>query len=266
MNAIDRWHRAALPGAAGVIVLACSPMVPDPALLLRPLAGRSVLSRTIERARAVEGAAVVGCLVAEGRAGDAIAGEAAASGAEPVRAPAGDVVPDVLAAARALSLAIVGLLPAHAPLVDPSVCAAVLRLLRETGADLAANDFAPGWPRGLECEALTVAWLERAAGDASALADRPAMTPDVRPDADAHWAHLPMPGGNAGGLRLTVETDADLPVLAGLIRRLPAGRAGWSHRQVVRHAADLPALWSGGTPKPKAARRWPADGRAFRQN
>jgi spore coat polysaccharide biosynthesis protein SpsF len=228
----------------GVIVQARVGSSRLPGKVLLPLEGRSVLAWVLERCRAIDGADVICCAVPEGPADDPVAEEAQRAGAEVFRGSEADVLDRYRSAASAFDLDVVLRVTADCPLLDPRIGAAVLALRRDAAADYACNNAPPSWPHGLDCEAITRAWLERAAREAERPWQREHVTPFVREHPAALRVNLPMPGEAAAHHRWTLDTHRDLAFLRAVAARLPDGRAGWDWRAVLAVVEAEPALFA----------------------
>ncbi|MGF1641973.1 MAG: cytidylyltransferase domain-containing protein [Rhodospirillales bacterium] len=213
-----------------------------PGKVLLPLRGRTVLAHVIERCLAIEGAAVVCCAVPEGSADDPVAEEAARCGARVFRGSETDVLDRYYRAARAFDMDPVMRVTSDCPLIDPAVCADVLRLRAATGADYACNNSPPTWPHGLDCEVVTFHWLERSAREATRAWEREHVTPYVRRHPDARRVNLPMPGSGAATHRWTLDNERDYRFLTNLCARLPRGPAAWDWGLPLAIAGSDPAL------------------------
>jgi spore coat polysaccharide biosynthesis protein SpsF (cytidylyltransferase family) len=119
-------------------------------------------------------------------------------------------------------------------LVDPEVCGQVLRLLRDSGSDLACNNMPPSWPYGLDCEAFLVSWLERAAREAVNPFDREHVTPYIRSHPEARKANLVGPGGAVARQRWAVDHPEDLEFMRNIFAQLPRGPEGYDYRYPLR--------------------------------
>lgn len=213
-----------------------------PGKVIMDLAGRSVLSHVFERCAAIPGADAVCCATVEGPDGEAVAEEAARCGTAVFRGSEQDVLDRYYQAARMMKATTVMRVTSDCPVVDPAVCGAVLDLLDSTPADYAANNTPPSWPHGLDCEAFSFAWLERAAKEARKPSEREHVTPFIRNHPEARRANLAGPGGGREKHRWTLDTQADLDFLRALFARLPAGPAGWDHRVPLAIVEADPAL------------------------
>lgn len=228
----------------GVIVQARIGSSRLPGKVLMPIGLRSALAHVIERCRAIDGVDVVCCAVPEGTADDPVAAEAAEAGAVVVRGSETDVLDRYRQAADALALDVVLRVTADCPLIDPAVCASVLALRRDAAVDYACNNAPPSWPHGLDCEAMTVQALRRAAREAHAPWQREHVTPWLRSHPTVTRANLAMPGGGYARHRWTLDNGRDLAFLRALAERLPVGRAGWPYRVPLAIAEADPELFA----------------------
>lgn len=225
-----------------VIVQARAGSTRLPGKVLMDLGGRSALARVLERCRAIPGADVVCCCVPEGADDDAVAAEAARAGAEVTRGPERDVLARYLIAARDLGAETIMRVTSDCPLIDPDVCAAVLRLREEAEADYAANNMPPSWPHGLDCEAFTIEALDEAAATAIAAEDHEHVTPWIRRNRAYRRVNLAGPGGELTGQRWTLDYPEDLAFLRALYDRLPEGDTGRSWRTAAAIVGNEPQL------------------------
>jgi spore coat polysaccharide biosynthesis protein SpsF len=232
----------------GVIVQARIGSTRLPGKVLMRLGAKTVLAHVIERCRANSGIDVVCCAVPDGPGDDRVAEEARRSGAEVFRGSETDVLDRYYRAAATFRLDVVLRVTADCPLLDPGVCDDVLSLRSAAGADYACNNLPPSWPHGLDCEAVTFAWLERAAHEASHAYEREHVTPFVRNHPAARRANLPMPGAGGAQHRWTLDNDRDMKFLRALVARMPAGHAAWSYvvpLAIVEADPSLPAINAG---------------------
>lgn len=232
----------------GVIVQARIGSSRLPGKVLMRLGDRTVLAHVLERCLAICGINVVCCAVPDGPADDRVAEEARRSGAEVFRGSETDVLDRYYRAAATFRLDVILRVTADCPLLDPGVCGDVLSLRSAAGADYACNNLPPSWPHGLDCEAMTFAWLERAAHEASQPYEREHVTPFIRTHPAAWRVNLPMPGAGAAQHRWTLDNDRDLRFLRALVARIPMGRAAWGHAlplAIVEADPSLPAINAG---------------------
>lgn len=210
--------------------------------VLMELGGATVLEHVMTRCRAIAGADAVCCAVPDSADSDPVAAEAGRIGVEVFRGSETDVLDRYWRAARALKADVVLRVTSDCPLIDPAVAAEVLALRAREGADYACNNMPPAWPHGLDCEALTVAWLERAAREATRPYDREHVTPFVRTHPDSRKVNLPCPVVGVAKHRWTLDTPADLAFMRAVFARLPAGPAGYGWRVPLGLIEAEPAL------------------------
>lgn len=229
-------------GRSAIIVQARMESTRLPGKVLLPLAGRTVLSHVLERCQAVEGADVVCCAVPDAAVNDPVAEEADRCGVYVSRGSERDVLDRYYKAACDIGADVVMRVTSDCPMIDPAICAGVLGLLRTAQADYACNNMPPSWPHGLDCEAVTFAWLERSASEARHAYEREHVTQYVRNHPEARTANLPAPRNDIEHHRWTLDTPADYRFLTAMFERLPPDRASWDYRVPLSIVEEHPAL------------------------
>lgn len=199
-----------------------------PGKVLETLGHASVLEHVLRRCQAIEGVDDVVCATVEGADGDPVAALAKDLDIAVFRGSERDVLARYHGAAHAVDAAIVMRVTSDCPLIDPEVCAAVLKLREEAEADYAANNMPPSWPHGLDCEAFTIEALDEAAATATAAEDHEHVTPWIRRNRAYHRVNLAGPGGELMAQRWTLDYPEDLAFLRAVYDRLPEGCAGRS--------------------------------------
>ncbi|MBM3950594.1 MAG: spore coat polysaccharide biosynthesis protein F [Rhodospirillales bacterium] len=210
--------------------------------VLMDVGGKTVLDHVMTRCRAVAGGDVVCCAIPDTADSDPVAAEARRLGIAVFRGSESDVLDRYWRAARALKADVVMRITSDCPLIDPAVAAEVLGLRARDGLDYTCNNMPPTWPHGLDCEAMTFAWLDRAAREASKPHDREHVTPFIRAHPDSRKANLPCPIAGVAKHRWTLDTPADLAFMRALFPRLPAGPAGHNWRAALALVEADPAL------------------------
>jgi spore coat polysaccharide biosynthesis protein SpsF len=219
-----------------------------PGKVLMDLAGRTVLRHVLERCLAVEGVDVVCCAVPKGEADDSVAEEASSCQVMVVRGPEHDVLGRYLQAAVECRADVIVRITSDCPLLDPRLVTMVLTLVTEKGADYACNTLPPRFPHGLDCEAFTFYWLQRAAQEARLASEREHVTPYLRTHPQVRKECLDGPGGQSVLHRWTLDDESDLRFLRALIPRLPSGAAGYDYRiplAIVESEPELAAINAG---------------------
>ena len=216
-----------------------------PGKVMLTLDGRSVLAEVLRRCLSIPGIDGVCCAIAEGFAADMLAHEARSVGAEAFIGPEQDVLARYLGAARQFKAGEILRVTSDCPLIDPDVCAAVLDRRRDTDADYVANNFAPGFPHGLDCEAFTMEALERSAALAVAPYDREHVTPLLRRSGDFRQEALQAADARFADFRWTLDYPEDYAFFHAVFRMLGDDRPGWIELAERLAATDLPAINEG---------------------
>jgi spore coat polysaccharide biosynthesis protein SpsF (cytidylyltransferase family) len=212
-----------------------------PGKILRKLAGRTVLERVLARCAAIRGIDLVCCATPDSPDSDPVAEEARRCGAVVVRGPENDVLARYDKAAREIGADVVMRVTSDCPLTDPDVDAQVLELFFRDNADYAANNLAPGWPHGLDCEVFTAAALSQAAGEAREPHQREHVTPWLRSNPRLRRAHLPWPESEPSQLRWTLDYEEDLSFFSAVFEKLPSSRIA-GYREVMELLARHPEV------------------------
>jgi spore coat polysaccharide biosynthesis protein SpsF (cytidylyltransferase family) len=191
-----------------------------PGKVLADLAGRPVLEHVLRRCLAIAGVDVVVCATVDEPASAPIAAVALDLGIEVFHGSEHDVLGRYAGAARAVGADVILRVTSDCPLIDPRVCADVIRLRAEARAQYAANNFSAGFPHGLDCEVFTRFALDAADRYASLPEEREHVGPWMR--AHTKSAALDGPGGEPASWRWTLDHPDDLDFLRALHRFLPS--------------------------------------------
>ena len=213
-----------------------------PGKVMEDLGGRTVLSHVLARCRAIHGIDVVVCATVDAADCDPVAAEAERCGAAVFRGDETDVLDRYHKAAQSVGATTVMRVTSDCPLIDPDVCGEVLALTQQAGADYAANGHPPSFPHGLDCEAFSFIWLERAAVEAVRPSEREHVTPYLHAHRDVRRVNLRSPMAGVSHHRWVLDHPEDLDFLRALWPLLPAGRAGWPWRTVLAVVEAHPDL------------------------
>ena len=219
-----------------------------PGKVLMTLSGKTVLHYVLERCQAIEGVDVVCCAISENNDSDPVAAETERCGAIVFRGSEADVLDRYYRAAKELDADVVLRVTSDCPLIDPAVCADVLKLRETENADFACNNMPPTWPHGLDCEVFTFDWLERAAVEARDPYEREHVGPYVRTHADTRKVNLESPDFALVLHRWTLDTPEDFAFFEALWPHLPKGSKGWGYEiplGVVRQHPNIAAINAG---------------------
>jgi spore coat polysaccharide biosynthesis protein SpsF (cytidylyltransferase family) len=204
-----------------------------PGKVLETLGRAPVLEHVLRRCQAIAGVDVVLCATVDGRDGDAVATLATALDFPIYRGSEHDVLARYHGAAHEVGADIILRVTSDCPLIDPELCAAVLRQRQDADADYACNNMPPSWPHGLDCEAFTIAALDAAAATATAAEDHEHVTPWIRRNETYRRVNFAGPGGALTTERWTLDYPEDLAFLRAIYNRLPQGATGYGWRAVA---------------------------------
>lgn len=213
-----------------------------PGKVLLKLGNATVLEHALRRCMAIPHIDGVCCAVPEGADCDPVAVVAERAGAAVFRGSEDDVLDRYAGAARFMEADVVLRATSDCPLLDPGVCADVIALRARHYADFACNNMPPSWPHGLDCEAVTMAWLERARREAAKRFEREHVTPYVRNHPDALKVSLEGPGGGISRHRWTLDNERDWTFFKALWPRLPEGPDAYDHGIPLAIVEADPAL------------------------
>lgn len=211
-----------------------------PGKVLADVAGRPMLARVVERARAARSLDRVVVAATDRPADDPVADWCAAAGVDCFRGDETDVLGRFAGAARAFGADVVVRLTADCPLLDPAVIDRVVgELLDHPGTDYASNVTARSYPRGLDVEAFTAAALGRMDQLGRSAAAREHVTVPVRLERpDAFAVRQVRSPEDDSDLRWTVDTAADLEFVRLVYQHFGPGRT--DYRDLVRWCRDHP--------------------------
>jgi glutamate-1-semialdehyde 2,1-aminomutase/spore coat polysaccharide biosynthesis protein SpsF len=206
-----------------VIVQARTGSTRLPGKVLMSLGRHTVLEEVLDRCRRIPGADVVVCAIPEAAVDDVLIAPAERAGAVVVRGSETDVLGRYAKAAAAVGASTVMRVTSDCPLIDPQVCAEVLRLREREGADYASNALPSTFPHGLDCEAFTAAALTEAASKATVPYDREHVTPWLIRASHLKRSNYPSGDPSLARLRWTLDFPEDLAFLRAVFAALPPG-------------------------------------------
>jgi len=184
-----------------------------PGKILRPLAGKPVLRRVIERVRAanVFDEVVVATTVRD--IDDPAADAAADFGATVVRGDENDVLSRYGLAAKTSAAEAIMRITADCPLIDPDVLGAMVDRFRSGDADLISNCVRRTFPRGLDAELFTRSALDVMLAQAAAPAEREHVTPFLYANPGRFRIVSHEGRTDLSDYRLTLDTPEDFDLL-----------------------------------------------------
>lgn len=181
-----------------------------PGKVMKPLCGRPMIERQLERLRRC--ATLDRIVVATSLDGsdDPLAAHLEGIGIDVFRGSLNDVLDRYVGAARAFSVeGQVVRLTADCPLADPGVIDDCVRLQVELGVDYCSNGRRRTYPHGLDVEAFSLEALEIAAREAADPYDREHVTPFIYRHPERFTLGELAQANDEGHLRWTVDTPED---------------------------------------------------------
>jgi len=151
-----------------------------PGKTLMKIKGKTLLAYCLERAKQISGADILCCAIPDNEPDNALEQEAIACGALVYRGSEKDVLSRYYHAAKHVNADTIVRITSDCPLIDPNVCADVIKLFHDQKADFACNNAPPSWPHGLDCEVTSFHWLEKAFFEAKAPTEREHVMPFIR--------------------------------------------------------------------------------------
>jgi spore coat polysaccharide biosynthesis protein SpsF len=211
-----------------------------PGKVLKPILGRPMILRQIERVR--RAGSIDRLLVATSTepTDDPLATAVETEGVPVFRGSLDDVLGRFIGALDAHPAEHVVRLTADCPLADPQIIDAVVARHLEAGADY-TNNLAPGaaYPKGQDTEVVTAEALRRAAGGTSP-EEREHVTWGIRQDPSRYrHAALAAPG-DWGAVRWTVDRPDDLAFVTAVYEALHPASPEFTSDDVRRFVADHP--------------------------
>ena len=187
-----------------------------PAKVLEDLGGSPVLKRCLDRCAAIPGADAVAVAIPDSVENNFIADAAECWGYKAVRGSETDVLSRYADAARACNATMVMRVTSDCPLIDPTVCGDVIRLMKRPGVTYACNNMPARFPHGLDCDVFPADLLFAAEREARDQYDREHVTPWIRANPAVRKASLQGPGEPLSGLRWTLDYPEDLDFMRAL--------------------------------------------------
>lgn len=216
-----------------------------PGKILKPIGGKPMLARVVERARQASLVDDVAFATTTDPSDDAVESYCRKQGIPVYRGSLLDVLDRFYQAARMMRADAVVRFTADCPLLDPGLVDQTIRLFLDTGADFAANRLPPPfrrtYPIGLDTEVCTFAALEQAWKEATARHDREHVLPYLYELEGRFKVKILNYPQDYGSQRWTVDTPEDLELVRRIFRRM-RGRPGFTWLDVIALLEKEPQL------------------------
>ena len=214
-----------------------------PGKVMRPLAGRPMIERQIERLRPCATLDRLIVATSDDASDDPLAEHLAGMGVEVFRGSLHDVLDRYVGAARACGArGVIVRLTADCPLADPEVIDDCVRLRAERDVDYASNGLRRTYPRGLDVEAFNVEALLAAHREAADPYDREHVTPFLYRRPDRYRLGNVKSPDNHGEMRWTVDTEADFRMVDAVYRELLSPNKTFGYADILDLLARRPDI------------------------
>lgn len=214
-----------------------------PGKVLKPMLGRPLMGRQIDRIRRSTRVDRLVVATSDQIADDPVAAFCASEGVACFRGSLDDVLGRFHGAAIAFGPADhVVRLTADCPLIDWTVIDAAIDLHLRTGADCSGNVIERTYPDGLDVEVMTAATLARAAREAVDKYEREHVTPYIYRHPElfrlAHLTQAP----NLAELRWTVDNPADFAMVEAVFAKLEPRKRDFVQADVLALLSAHPEI------------------------
>ncbi len=222
-----------------------------PGKVLRPLSDATVIDWVVQRARLATSVDEVRIATSYETADDALVEHCRSHGFAAVRGSLNDVLDRIHGAAAAAGADHVVRITADCPLIDPGVIDRVVATHLARHLDFTATQLpAPHrrtYPIGLDVEVATAAALDQAWSRATSQHQREHVMPYLYQEQDRFDIEVVESSVDAGDVRWTIDTPADLAAVAALVEATGAGfETPWLELlEVWRARPDIRAINAG---------------------
>ena len=215
-----------------------------PGKTLEDIAGRPMLGRLVDRARAIPGVEQVVIATTDQPADRAILRFAEAEGLPASTGSEQDVLDRVYRAATRFGVSVIVRVTPDCPMLDPEVSGRVLAEFRrlEGAVDYVSNVHPPTFPDGLDTEVFSLDALETAWREATLPSDREHVTPFIwRQPARFQLANIAH-AEDLSSQRWTVDTAADLAFARAVYDAIGGAGRMFGMAEVLKLLAVNPGL------------------------
>lgn len=213
-----------------------------PGKVLRPLGGRPMVLRVVERAALIPGIEETAAAIPDLPEDDELADVLADARVRVVRGPSADVLHRYVIAAAATSAEVVVRITADCPLLSPSVSGRVVEAFAEGSWDYASNTLDRTWPRGLDTEVVSRDVLEGIDRSAATAAEREHVTAAVWRHPDRFRLRSVRGDTDLSRLRWTVDTQQDLRLVERIYDELAVSRPDFDLPEILALLERQPEL------------------------
>lgn len=213
-----------------------------PGKVLKPILGKPMLARQIERIR--RATCLDGLIIATSTdpSDDALEALCQTLDLPCHRGPLDDVLTRFWQAAQRYQPRHVVRLTGDCPLIDPILIDAVVTHHLASGADYTSNCLIPTYPDGLDVEAMRIEALECAAAEASSVAEREHVSLFIHRRQDRFVCENIRADHDLSALRWTVDEPADFALVEAVYQALYPAKPDFTSHDILAWLDQNP-LW-----------------------
>ena len=234
--------RMLLPDMIAVIVQARMGSTRLPGKVLRPIAGRPMLSYLLERLRRTRRASLIVVATTTSESDDPVVQLCATEGVLYTRGSETDVLGRYCDAINEFNVGTIVRVTSDCPLIDPGLIdQAIMAFLGANRPDYVSNMLAPSWPYGMAVEVVSAAALAEANRESRDAAEREHVTPFIyrRPQRYKLVSLTMTP--NLSHHRWTVDTPEDFELIRHILEALYARKADFDMTDVLALLDEHPS-------------------------
>lgn len=213
-----------------------------PAKVLRPILGRAMLSRQLERLRRCRRIDKLLVATSEDVSDQPIADLCAAESVACFRGSLVDVLDRFYQAAKPLLPSHVVRLTGDCPLADPELIDRVIEFHLQGGYDFVSNAIEPTFPDGLDAAVFRFPLLEQAWREARLPSEREHVTLFMRHHPERYKIGSYKGSPDRSFMRWTVDEPADFVFVSTIYERLYPGKPDFGSEDIYRLLNDEPEL------------------------
>jgi len=213
-----------------------------PGKVLRPLAGKPMILRIVERIARSEELDDLVVVTSVDPSDDPLVEVLSAAGVTVRRGSLRDVFSRFLAVADEFDPSVIVRLTGDNPLIDPGVIDLILREHRESGADYSSNNITHTFPIGLDAEAVAPDVLRALSRLSLSDEEREHVTIGVRSRPDRFLLHAVMQDVDHSDLRWTVDHPEDFAFAEAVYDRLYDDNPAFGQADVLALLEREPGL------------------------
>jgi spore coat polysaccharide biosynthesis protein SpsF len=212
-----------------------------PGKVLKPIAGRPMISYQLERLRRVKKAGQVVIATTDKPADDAIAAFCATAGVACVRGSEQDVLSRYYEALQRFPAAAIVRITADCPLIDPALVDQAIGVFERREHDYVSNMIEHTYPYGMAVEVMSADALKEAHRDARRPEEREHVTPFIYRHPERYRLKSLTMTPDLSRHRWTVDTAEDLDLVSRILQALYPRKPQFTLQDVLELLDEHPA-------------------------